>query len=159
MRLTLAAIGKLKDGPERELFERYWQRLEAAGRRLSIGPCALVELPESRAAAAELRMADEAQRLLAKLGDSRIILLDERGKSISSDAFAALVRRHRDGGLASLAFVIGGPDGHGAAIRGRAGDVLSFGAMTMPHGLARVVLAEQLYRTATIIAGHPYHRA
>lgn len=159
MRLILAAVGKLKDGPERELFNRYWQRLDALGRRMALSPCTLVELPESRAAAAEARCADEAQRLLAKLGDSRIVLLDERGKNLSSEAFGGLVRRHRDGGTPSLAFVIGGPDGHGPAIRERADDVLSFGAMTMPHGLARVVLAEQLYRAATIIAGHPYHRS
>lgn len=159
MRVTLVAIGRLKDGPERELFDRYWQRLDALGRRLSLSPCTLVELPESRASSAESRSDDEAQRLLSKIGDSRVILLDERGKSLTSEAFAALLRRHRDAGASSLAFAIGGPDGNGAQIRTRATEVLSFGAMTMPHGLARVVLAEQLYRAATIISGHPYHRA
>ena len=158
MRLTLASIGKLRDGPERDLFDRYWQRLEASGRRISLGPCNLIELPESRAASAEARTADEAQRLVAKLGDSRLVVLDERGKSISSDAFATLIRRQRDAGTQSMSFVIGGPDGHGTALRDRASELISFGAMTMPHGLVRVVLAEQLYRAATIISGHPYHR-
>lgn len=158
MRVTLAAIGKLKDGPERDLFDRYWQRLEATGRRIALTPCTLIELPESRAASAEARSADEAQRLLAKIGDARVVVLDERGRSLSSEAFAALLRRHRDAGTQSMSFVIGGPDGHAAALRDHANEVISFGALTMPHGLARVVLAEQLYRAATIISGHPYHR-
>ncbi len=159
MRLTLAAVGKLKDGPERELFDRYWQRLEALGRRISLAPCTLVELPESRAASAEQRMADEAQRLAVKLGDARLVVLDERGKNLTSEAFAAMLRRNRDAGTAPLAFAIGGPDGHNPEFRDRAHDVVSLGAMTLPHGLARVVIAEQLYRAATIIAGHPYHRS
>lgn len=104
-------------------------------------------------------MTDESQRLLSKLGDTALVILDERGKSLTSDAFAAFLRRRRDSGSNALAFVIGGPDGHGTPIRERASDTLSFGAMTMPHGLARVLLAEQLYRAATIISGHPYHRA
>lgn len=158
MRLTLAAVGKLKDGPERELFDRYWERLGALGRRISLSPCTLSEIPESRAASAASRSDDEASRLVAKLGEGRIVLLDERGKNLSSEIFAALIRRHRDAGLAGLAFVIGGPDGHGRLLRERAADVVSLGALTLPHGLARVVLAEQLYRAATIIAGHPYHR-
>jgi len=159
MRLTLAAIGKLKDGPERDLFGRYWQRLEALGRKVSLAPCSLVELPESRAASADLRMADEARRLTEKLSGSRIIALDERGKTLGSEAFAAMLRRHRDAGTAPLALVIGGPDGHSQTFRDSALDVVSLGAMTLPHGLARVVIAEQLYRAATIIAGHPYHRS
>lgn len=160
MRLILAAIGRLKDGAERDLYERYAERLAASGRALAIGPLALAELPESRAQTADLRKADEAQRLLAaaKPAEARIVLT-ETGKSLTSEAFARLLAQHRDNGVSALALLIGGPDGHGEAALAGASLKLSLGAMTLPHGLARVVLAEQLYRATTILSGHPYHRA
>ncbi len=160
MRVVIAAVGRLKDDAERGLYERYAGRFDAAGRALGLGPVTLVELSESRAATAELRKADEAERLLRAVSGADIrIALDEKGKALASVAFATSIREWRDGGAKSLAVMIGGPDGHGAAVIERATLRLSLGAMTLPHGLARVVIAEQLYRATTILAGHPYHRA
>jgi len=159
MRLILAAVGRLKDA-ERDLFDRYAKRIDAAGRALGLGPLTLAEIGESRAATADLRMADEAARLLkaASAADAAIVL-DGKGRELSSEAFAKMLGDRRDGGTKTLAFLIGGPDGHGPAALKGAGLSLSLGAMTLPHGLARIVLAEQLYRAATILSGHPYHRA
>ena len=159
MKLQLACIGRLKAGPEKELFERYWTRLEATGRRIALAPLLLAEYPESRADAAFARQREEGERLLKVAAGGTIALFDERGAAIDSAAFAAFVRKVRDGGAPLLSCVLGGPDGHSPELRARADAVFSFGAMTLPHGLARVVLAEQLYRAATIISGHPYHRA
>lgn len=160
MRLTIAAIGKLKHVPERELFELYWKRLEQAGRAVSFSPVRLEELSEGRAATPELRKTDEAQRLLRACGEADVrVALDEHGKALSSEILAAWIKAKRDGGAKSMAFLIGGPDGHGADALAETSLKLSLSAMTLPHGLARVVLAEQLYRAATIISGHPYHRA
>lgn len=159
MRFDLVAVGRLKDGAERALYERYSDRLTALGRSHALGPLRLVELPEARAPGAPERKTDEAGRILKAIGAGRsLVALDERGKALTSQAFADLVRRERDAGCDALAFVIGGPDGQGEAVLAAARLTLSLGAMTLPHGLARVVLAEQLYRAATIIAGHPYHR-
>jgi 23S rRNA (pseudouridine1915-N3)-methyltransferase len=158
MRLSIAAVGRLKDGPERVLFERYWQRLEGLGRKHALGPLVLAEITESRASSAQARSAEEAARLVAGLSPGDVIVLDERGKGQSSEQFAADLRRRRDGGSGGVTFVLGGPDGHGDAVRQRATMLLSLGPMTLPHGLARVILAEQLYRAATLMAGHPYHR-
>jgi 23S rRNA (pseudouridine1915-N3)-methyltransferase len=160
MRLVIAAVGRLKDGPERVLFERYCDRLEASGRSLGLGPVRLFEVPEGRAPARAVRVADEAERLLAKVSDTDVkVALDEHGKSPTSEAFAAFLRERRDAGAGALAFLIGGPDGHGPAALSAASLRMSLGPMTLPHGLARIVLIEQIYRAATILAGHPYHRA
>jgi 23S rRNA (pseudouridine1915-N3)-methyltransferase len=159
MRVAIAAVGRLKAGPERELFARYWDRLDGLGRKLALVPLHLTELPESRASSPDARRAEEASKLLAGLGVGDVILLDAGGRSVTSEAFAADLLRRRDAGVAGVTFLIGGPDGHGAAAKAKAASVLSLGAMTLPHGLARVVLAEQLYRAATLMAGHPYHRA
>lgn len=159
MRLVVAAVGRLKDA-ERELCERYAKRFDAAGRSLGLGPLSISELNESRAASAEARKADEAGRLLkAAAAASQFVALDEGGKALSSAAFAAWIAQRRDGGDKALAFLIGGPDGHGAEVASAAALKLSLGAITLPHGLARAVLTEQLYRAATILSGHPYHRA
>jgi 23S rRNA (pseudouridine1915-N3)-methyltransferase len=159
MRLIVAAVGRLKDA-ERELCGRYLKRFDALGRGLGLGPLTVSELNESRAAGAEARKADEATRLLkaAAAASSRVIL-DEGGKALSSEAFAKWIAAARDEGCKGLAFLIGGPDGHGAEAMQGAALKLSLGAMTLPHGLARAVLIEQLYRAATILSGHPYHRA
>ena len=159
MRLIVAAVGRLKDA-ERELCERYVERFDAAGRALKLGPLQISEIPESRAATAELRKADEAQRLLKSASDAdATVTLDGVGRSLSSEAFARWLAGERDGGARTMAFLIGGPDGHGEEANGAAKLRLSLGAMTLPHGIARIVLAEQLYRAATILSGHPYHRA
>ena len=159
MRLILAAVGRLKDA-EGDLYDRYAKRFDAAGRALGLGPLTLAEIGESRAATSSLRIADEAARLrkAASAADATIVL-DGKGRELSSEAFANWLRERRDGGTKTLALLIGGPDGHGPAAMAGAALTLSLGAMTLPHGLARIVLAEQLYRAATILSGHPYHRA
>lgn len=159
MRLIVAAVGRLKDA-ERELCLRYQKRFDAAGRPLGLGPLSITELNESRLEVAAARRNDETARLLkaASAAGARVIL-DEAGKAMSSEAFAKWIAATRDGGCRDLALLIGGPDGHGPEASSGAALRLSLGPMTLPHGLARAVLVEQLYRAATILAGHPYHRA
>ena len=160
MRLYVAAVGRLKDSAERDISDRYLKRFNGAGRTLGLGPLEILELMESRAASAVTRKDDEAQRLLKVCAVAPVkIALDVMGKSVTSEAFAELLRKERDGGAKGLAFLIGGPDGHGASVLNDALMTLSLGALTLPHGLARIVLMEQLYRAATILSGHPYHRA
>lgn len=160
MHLVIAAAGRLKDGPDRELYERYAGRIASAGRGVALGPLKLAEIQESRAATADLRKADEAERLLKSAASADVIVaLDETGKHVTSTEFARFLARTRDGGAKTLAFVIGGADGLDASVLAKATLKLALGSMTLPHGLARIVLAEQLYRAATILSGHPYHRA
>jgi 23S rRNA (pseudouridine1915-N3)-methyltransferase len=159
MRILVCAVGRLKAGPERDLVKRYVDRFDAAGRSLALGPLDIVEIDESRAKRAEDRKADEAERLLAAAGSATIIVLDEGGKALASEDFARRIGAWRDEGRASLAFLIGGADGHGALSTARSALTLSYGAATWPHQIVRVLLAEQLYRSATILAGHPYHRS
>lgn len=161
MRLLIAAVGKLKQGPERQLCTHYLGRAEALGRNLGLSPISLIELPESRAPKASARRTAEAEAQLAKLpSDFAVICLDPAGKQLLSEAFASELAGRRDGGeVPGLAFLLGGPDGLGEAALRRAVLSLSLGPMTLPHGLARIVLAEQVYRAMTILAGHPYHRA
>lgn len=159
MRIVVGAVGRLKDSGERALFERYWERLRATGRIIGVTDVRHAEINEGREGTTALRQASEAQRLLQACGDEAwIVALDERGKSLTSEAFAELIRTWRDDGCKTMALLIGGPDGHGLAVQKAARLKLSLSAMTLPHGLARVVLAEQLYRAGTILAGHPYHR-
>jgi 23S rRNA (pseudouridine1915-N3)-methyltransferase len=159
MRLIIAAIGRLKDGAERELAERYRDRFAPMAKRLGLNPVAWHELAESRATTAARRCSEEGAALLRLARDAdAIIALDERGKMLTSQAFAQLLAKIRDDGAGTAAILIGGADGLAPAVREAARITLSFGAMTLPHGLARIVLAEQLYRAATILAGHPYHR-
>lgn len=159
MEFALAVIGRMKAGPERQLYDRYIARIEKAGRSVALGPVRLAEFAEARGDTDDLRRDAEAAQLLAATANSgKHICLDERGKAMSSTAFADLIARWRDDGIAETAFLIGGPDGHGEAARAGADLVLSFGPMTIPHQLVRVLLAEQLYRAVTILSGHPYHR-
>jgi 23S rRNA (pseudouridine1915-N3)-methyltransferase len=159
MRLLIAAVGKLKRGPEGELFAHYLGRAATAGRKLHLTPLDAIEVAESKAATAKARMQAEAAALLGKVPAShRVICLDPGGEQLTSEAFANLLARLRDQGTEGLAFLIGGADGLSRDATGGAARALSLGAMTLPHGLARVVLAEQIYRAATILSGHPYHR-
>lgn len=160
MKITVAAVGRLKAGPEKQLADDYLKRAEGLGRKAGISRIAVQEFAESQAASATARMADESRMLAGAVPPKAFtVVLDERGKPMSSEDFAALVQRHLDGGTPDLAFLIGGPDGHGPEIRDSAGLLLSLGLMTWPHRLVRVMLFEQLYRAVTIMAGHPYHRA
>jgi len=160
MRLLIAAVGKLKQGPERELFAHYLDRAETAGRKLHLSPLSVAEVAESRAATASVRIEAEGKVLLAKVPSShKLICFDATGSTLSSEAFAKLLARYRDDGTEGVAFLIGGADGLAIAVLERAGRIVSLGPMTLPHGLARIVLAEQIYRAMTILSGHPYHRA
>lgn len=159
MKVIIAAIGRLKDGGERELFERYRKRFDASGRALSLGPLELREFQEGRSPSTDQRKSEEASKLLGAIPPGAVrVVLDEAGCCEASAAFAHRLANWRDQGAAVAAFLIGGPDGHGREALAAADVRLSLGAMTLPHGLARAVLAEQLYRATTILAGHPYHR-
>ena len=159
MRLTLLAVGRLKDGAERELVDRYATRATALARSLGFSAFEAREVQEGRAARVEQRRAEEARSLRAALpAGARLALCDERGAALTSAAFAADIGRARDTGLPAYALALGGPDGFDPALRGEASLVVAFGAMTWPHQLARVMAAEQLYRALTILGRHPYHR-
>ena len=159
MRLVVAAVGRLKAGPERDLARRYLERIGQIGRNVGLDAPEVIELDESRARRAEERKRDEAAALRAAIDPKlAIIALDEGGKTPSSEAFAANIGRRRDDGAAGLAFVIGGADGIDPSLLAQADMKIAFGAMTWPHQIVRILLAEQLYRAATILAGHPYHR-
>lgn len=159
MKLHLVTVGRLKSGPERTLCDRYGERFQAICRSIGIPEFRSVELSESNQRRSEDRMADEARAIDAALpAGVRLILFDERGKSLSSPEFAEMLRGARESGAANLALVIGGPDGLDPALRARAQQVLSFGRLTLPHQIVRVLALEQLYRAATILTGHPYHR-
>jgi 23S rRNA (pseudouridine1915-N3)-methyltransferase len=160
MRLLIAAVGRLKQGPERELFAHYLTRAEALGRNLGLAPLTSVEVPEVKAGSVDARCEAEAAALLAKVPPShKLVCLDRTGDLLSSEDFARSLAKFRDGGAPGLVFLVGGADGLGRAALAKADLKLSLGPMTLPHGLARIVLAEQLYRAETILAGHPYHRA
>ena len=159
MRLLIAAVGKLKHGPERELFAHYLDRAEAIGRKTGLSPLSAIEVAEAKAATAQARMEAEAKTLLAKLPSSyKLICLDRGGDQLGSEEFAQALAKFRDGGAQGLAFFIGGADGLGLAAKFKADRVVSLGPITLPHGLARIVLAEQIYRAGTLLTGHPYHR-
>ena len=158
MQMTIAAIGRMKAGPERELAERYRDRVNKAGRRLGLS-LATREIPESRAGSAAERTDQEAAALLASRPPGAVLVaLDENGRNLDSRAFAGEIGKWRDDGAAALVFAIGGADGLGPEILAAARLRLALGAMTWPHQLVRLMLAEQLYRAVTILAGHPYHR-
>ncbi|RFB78647.1 23S rRNA (pseudouridine(1915)-N(3))-methyltransferase RlmH [Methylovirgula sp. 4M-Z18] len=159
MKLLLIAVGRLKAGPERELVSRYADRLQGIARSIGLTGFDMREIDESRARRPEDRKSEEAKAIRALVPPGAVLmLLDERGKNISSEDFAARIGQERDRGAPALALVIGGPDGLDPDLRQSAQAVLAFGAMTWPHQIVRVLAAEQLYRTATILAGHPYHR-
>ncbi len=159
MRVIVIAIGRLKQGPERELAETYRKRAQAIGRALGLREIEIVEIRESRAADAERRRVEESIAVANVIPERAVIvILDERGESLDSAALAALLREWRAEDPPAVCFVIGGADGLAASLRERAKLKLAFGAATWPHQLVRIMLLEQLYRAASILAGHPYHR-
>lgn len=139
MLLHVVARGKIGRSPEAELVGRYEKRIA--------WPLKITELPETGGRTGE------------PLTPLRTVLLDERGKQMASEQFAALLGRWRDEGVREARFVLGAADGHGAQERTAADLLLAFGKATWPHLLVRAMLMEQLYRATAIIAGHPYHRA
>ena len=156
MRVVIAAVGRMKSGPERVLCDDYLDRFARSGRALGLGPAHLSEVEDKRGGG----IAAEGALLARALPwDGFLCALDERGAALTSPAFAALLAGWRDRGRGAAGFVIGGADGLDPGLRDRADAVLSLGAMVWPHMLVRVMLAEQLYRAVTILSGGPYHRA
>ena len=155
MRVRICAVGRLRAGPEKDLIDDYLKRFDRSGRALGLGPVEVIEVDDRKGGG----MAGEAALLRKALpAGSVLCTLDERGKVISSPDFAQRLAGWRDAGRGDLALVIGGADGIDPALRAEADFSLSFGKMVWPHMLVRVMLAEQLYRAATILAGGPYHR-
>ncbi len=160
MRIIVAAVGRLKQGPETELSERYRKRAAQTGRNLGLRDVEIVEIRESRADEAGKRMLEESIALANIIPEkAAIVLLDEHGTNIDSASLATQIAKFREHDRPAIVFVIGGADGLAPILRDKAELRLSFGAATWPHQLVRVMLLEQLYRTTTILTGHPYHRA
>ena len=148
----------MKKGPEQDLCARYMERARAGARHAGFSGVEIREFAESNARSAPERMADEATRLVTALPPgARLALLDERGKVLGSREFTNDLADARMN-VPTYVLALGGPDGHGPEARERADLIVSFGAMTWPHQLARIMAAEQLYRATTILTGHPYHR-
>jgi 23S rRNA (pseudouridine1915-N3)-methyltransferase len=159
MRIVVTAVGRLKQGPEQELAERYRKRAADAGRGIGLRGVEIVEIKESRARETEKRVIEESIALATVIPEGGVtIVLDERGESLDSLTFAGQIKRWRDAGRPAAAFLIGGADGLSASLRDQATLRLAFGAATWPHQLVRIMLLEQVYRAVTLLSGHPYHR-
>jgi 23S rRNA (pseudouridine1915-N3)-methyltransferase len=155
MRVQLCVVGRLRAGPERALIDDYLDRFGKTGRALGLGPASEHEVEDRKGGG----MAAEAALLARAVpAGAALVILDERGEELTSPDFAARLARFRDAGRQDVAVLIGGADGLDPALRARADLAIRFGRMVWPHMLARVMLAEQLYRAATILAGSPYHR-
>jgi 23S rRNA (pseudouridine1915-N3)-methyltransferase len=160
MRIIVAAVGRLKRGPETELSERYRKRAAQTGRQLGLRDVEIIEIRESRADSPAKRMLEESIALANVIPQgAAVVLLDARGDAIDSAGLAGLLTKWRTDGRTAAVFLIGGADGLAGSLSDKAGLRLSFGAATWPHQLVRVMLLEQLYRATTILTGHPYHRA
>jgi 23S rRNA (pseudouridine1915-N3)-methyltransferase len=153
VKITLLAVGRLGRGVEAGLARDYAERASAAGRALGLGPVEIVEVEARKPGKAA-----EAEALAPHLAGAHVIACDEHGRALASRAFAERIARLRDQGARRLCLVIGGADGLDPAILAEAGETLAFGPQTWPHALARAMLAEQVYRAVTILAGSPYHR-
>ncbi len=164
MRVTIACIGRLK-GAEKEMCERYAKRIQSAGKQVSFDNLQISELIESKQRSVQSRKDEEAKMLMKKIPpQAHFFQLDETGKNFTTAQFSKKIKNLRDDNIRDIAFILGGADGLSQKIASETnnGQVsagkISLGAMTMPHGLARVVLLEQLYRIMTLWSGHPYHR-
>lgn len=159
MKLLVAAIGLLKSGAEKELAADYEARIKTTGKQAGISALAIRDWAESRLPDLKQRMAAEAMDLWSGVPSATpVVVLDERGKTLSSPEFAQFLAQQADNGAKQLTFMIGGPDGHAPETRAKATVLLGFGPMTFPHRLVRVMLLEQIYRAVTILVNHPYHR-
>ncbi|NVO56785.1 23S rRNA (pseudouridine(1915)-N(3))-methyltransferase RlmH [Rhodobacteraceae bacterium B1Z28] len=155
MRISIVAVGRLRAGPEKSLLDDYLTRFDRTGRSLGLGPARVIEVEDKKNAG----MGAEAALLRKALPKGAVICtLDERGRVMSSPDFANKLGGWRDAGRQDLALIIGGADGIDPSLRAEADFSISFGSMVWPHMLVRVMLAEQLYRAATILSGGPYHR-
>lgn len=156
MKVHLVAVGRARGGPEASLVDDWLTRFDRAARPLGLGPARLLEVEDRKGRGSEA----EGELILAALPDgAALVVLDERGKQLTSPDFAGRLADWRDQGRRDAVVAIGGADGHSDAVRARADLMLSFGKMVWPHMLARAMAAEQIYRAATILAGSPYHRA
>ena len=156
MRVHLVAVGRMRSGPERALVDDYVTRFDRTGRALGLGPLTEHEVEDKKGGGMEA----EGELIARALpSGAMLVTMDERGRVMSSPEFAETLAKWRDGGRQDVAFVIGGADGIAPGLRARSDFSVSFGAMVWPHMLVRVMLAEQLYRAATILSGGPYHRA
>lgn len=154
-RVHLCVVGRLRAGPERNMIQDYVDRFDKTGRSMGLGPITITEV-DAKGAGQQV----EHELLSRALPQGAVrCALDERGKVMSSPQFAEKLSRWRDQGNQNIVFIIGGADGLMPEMRANADAKLSFGAMVWPHMLARVMLCEQLYRAASILAGNPYHRA
>jgi len=160
VRLLILCIGQARGTSEGALTEEYVERAVHMGRRLGIMDVTVEEVGVSKVRETKKRMQDEAERLAARVpAGAQVVLLDAKGKGMTSEDFAEMIGALRDAGTKHLVFVIGGPDGLGSLPKIRAGRSLAFGPQIWPHLLVRAMLAEQVYRALTILGGHPYHRA
>jgi 23S rRNA (pseudouridine1915-N3)-methyltransferase len=160
LRVLIAAVGRLKQGPERELAERYRKRAADLGRKAGFQAFDIVEIKESRADSLERRMLEESIAIASIIPErAAAVILDERGSSLNSAAFAGHLQDWRAASRPAAVFIIGGADGLAPSLRDKAELALAFSSLTWPHQLVRVMLLEQLYRAVTILGGHPYHRA
>lgn len=158
MRVIVAAVGRLKRGPEQDLAERYRERAIKSGRGIGLRSLEIVEIAESRARESQRRMLEESIALANVIPKgAATVLLDPRGETLDSGSLVKRLRGWNDGGR-DVAFVIGGPDGLAPTLSDQADLHLAFGALTWPHQLVRIMLLEQIYRATTILSGHPYHR-
>jgi 23S rRNA (pseudouridine1915-N3)-methyltransferase len=159
MRILVTAVGRLKQGPERELAARYHKLAASAGRAAGISAFDVVEIRESRAGDRDRRMLEESIAIANVIPeDAVLVILDERGDNMSSSSFAGRLQGWRAENKAAIAFILGGHDGLTPMLREKASLALAYGAATWPHQLARIMLMEQIYRAITILSGHPYHR-
>lgn len=160
MQLKLFCVGRLKAGPERELVDRYLDRLAKSGPQCGLSFGGITEIVESRAKHSDTRKTEESARCLqmAEAPGSALLVFDERGKPLSSLEFAKQIGDLRDRGTQSLIAAIGGPDGHDPSLQRQATMVVALGKLTWPHQIARILVAEQLYRASAILNNHPYHR-
>jgi 23S rRNA (pseudouridine1915-N3)-methyltransferase len=160
MRLCVIAVGQSRGTPEGALTEDFANRARAMGKRLGVSTVTIEEVGVSKLREMRSRIAEEGERLANKIPDgAHVILLDAKGKGMTSDSFAEMIGALRDSGARDLAFVIGGPDGMALPAHVKPGRSLAFGQQIWPHLLVRAMLSEQIYRALTILAGHPYHRA
>ena len=155
MKMRIVAIGRIRSGPEREMLDDYAQRTQAVGRPIGLGPLDETEIDNRNLHG---KTAESEAIVAAAATADRVVLLDERGKTLNSRQFATQLEAWRDEGVRETAFCIGGADGHDRTAFKNIHLSLAFGPAVWPHKLVRIMLAEQIYRAGSILAGTPYHR-
>ncbi len=157
--LEILAVGRLKEKAEKNLEARYQDRILKTGKSAGIRSLSILEITESNLETSQKRRAREAEDLLKKITPQTLLIaLDENGKTLSSKVFASELQTFLSEGHTTISYALGGPDGHGKDLLNASNQVISLSPLTFPHGLARILLLEQIYRAITIWARHPYHR-